>query len=381
MFFPTMAKEDKPRLLMVVPLPPPVHGSSMVSQSIKESRILNDAFEMDFVNLSTSRKMEEIDKRSRVLYAKKAVRFIVSYARTVWNLATRRYDLCYLAITCHGVGFLKDAPFVLLCKLFGKKVVIHQHNKGMAKDVNKPVYKWLFHRVYNKSKVILLSWYLYKDIKTVVARDNVMVCHNGIKPTVEWPFEKCENEKPHILFLSNLIIEKGVLVLLDALKMLKDRKLRFVCDFVGSETKDMDATRFAKEAKERGLENVAIYHGRKYGKEKEKYFHQADIFAFPTFYFNECFPLVNLEAMEYGLPVISTNEGGIPDEIINGKNGFVVEAGNAEMLADAIEKLIIDKQLRKAMGEEGRRMFVEQFVISEFEASMRNCLWKCIQEK
>lgn len=371
----------KPRILMIAPLPPPVHGSSMVSQSIRDSRMLNETFRMDFVNLSTSRTMEEIDKRSKILYVKKAIRFMGAYAQTFWNLATRRYDLCYLAITCHGVGFLKDAPFVLLCKLFGKKVVIHQHNKGMAKDVDKAVYKWLFHQVYKNSKIILLSWHLYEDIARVVAKSNVMVCHNGIEPTVEWPFEKYENEKPHILFLSNLIIEKGVLVLLDALKILKGKELGFICDFVGSETKDMDAVRFAKEAKERGLDDVAIYHGRKYGKEKKKYFHQADIFAFPTFYFNECFPLVNLEAMEYGLPVISTNEGGIPDEIINGKNGFVVEAENAEMLAGSIEKLIIDKPLRKTMGEEGRKMFIKRFTINEFEISMKNCLWKCIQEK
>ena len=71
----------------------------------------------------------------------------------------------------------------------------------------------------------------------------------------------------------------------------------------------------------------------------------------------------------------------IPDEIINGKNGFVVEAENAEMLAGSIEKLIIDKPLRKTMGKEGRKMFIKRFTINEFEISMKNCLWKCIPEK
>ena len=65
--------ENNAKILFVCPLPPPVHGSSMVSQSIKESSVLNDEFEMDFVNLSTSRTMEEIDKRSWSLYARKAV--------------------------------------------------------------------------------------------------------------------------------------------------------------------------------------------------------------------------------------------------------------------------------------------------------------------
>lgn len=189
-------------------------------------------------NLSTSRKVEEIDKRSWTLYARKAVRFMGAYAKTLWLLATRRYDLCYLAITCHGVGFLKDAPFVLLCKLFRRKVVIHQHNKGMAKDVDRPIYRWLLPLVYKNAKVILLSWHLYPDIERVVKRDNVMICPNGINPTVDPNFERTPNRIPHILFLSNLLIDKGVLVLLDALKILKERGYSFVCDFVGSETKD-----------------------------------------------------------------------------------------------------------------------------------------------
>lgn len=204
--------ENNTKILFVCPMPPPVHGSSMVSQSIKESSVLNDEFEMDFVNLSTSRTMEEIDKRSWSLYARKAVRFIGAYAKTLWLLTTRKYDLCYLAITCHGVGFLKDAPFVLLCKLFRHKVVIHQHNKGMAKDVDRHIYRWLLPMVYRNTKVILLSWRLYADIEKVVKREQVMICPNGI-PDTNSKITSAErhNDVPHILFLSNLIVSKGVL--------------------------------------------------------------------------------------------------------------------------------------------------------------------------
>ena len=239
-----MIKTDKRKVLFIVPLPPPVHGSSMVSQSIKKSKLLNEAFDMDFVNLSTSRKVEEIDKRSWTLYARKAVRFVSAYAKTFWLLATRQYDLCYLAITCHGVGFLKDAPFVLLCKLFGRKVVIHQHNKGMAKEVDKPLYRWLLPMVYRNTRVILLSWHLYPDIEKVVKRDQVMICPNGIPDTnCNEPSAVRHNDVPHILFLSNLIISKGVLVLLDALKILKERGCQFVCNFVGGESKELETKR------------------------------------------------------------------------------------------------------------------------------------------
>ena len=371
-------RKNIPKILFICPLPPPVHGSSIVSKSIKDSAVLNEAFEMDFVNLSTSRKVEEIGKQSLMLYAKKVLRFIGIYISTLWKLTIHKYDLCYLAITCHGEGFLKDAPFVLLCKLFGRKVVIHQHNKGMAKDVRRPVYRWLLPLVYKNAKVILLSWHLYPDIEKVVKREDVMICPNGIKPTVDPDFQRTSNKIPHILFLSNLLIDKGVLVLLDALKILKDKGYSFVCDFVGSETKDIDAARFAKEVEKRGLNSLAIYHGRKYGEEKEAYFKQADIFVFPTYYHNECFPLVILEAMEQGLPVISTNEGGIPDIIDNGNYGYTVEKNNPIDLASAIERLLKEPELRNSMREAGRRRFEEKFTEEVFEKKMRECLEKAI---
>lgn len=369
---------NKPEILFICPLPPPVHGSSIVSQSIKDSAVLNEAFEMDFVNLSTSRKVEEIGKQSLMLYAKKVLRFIGIYTSTLWKLIIHRYDLCYLAITCHGVGFLKDAPFVLLCKLFRRKIVIHQHNKGMAKDVDRPFYRWLLPLVYKNAKVILLSWHLYPDIEKVVKREDVMICPNGIKPTVNPNFQRLPNNIPHILFLSNLLIDKGVLVLLDALKILKDKGYSFVCDFVGSETKDIDAARFAKEVEERGLNSLAIYHGRKYGEEKDVYFKQAEAFVLPSF--NEAFPLVNIEAMEYKLPIVSTNVGGIPDEVVDGENGFIIKDKDSQSLADALCKLLGDESLRQKMGENGYQKFKAKFTAMCFENKIKDILIDCIAD-
>ena len=168
----------KQKVLFIAPLPPPVHGSAMVSQYIKESRVVNEAFDCDFVNLSTSRSMEEIGKGG----IKKLFRFVAAYFEVLWKLITHRYSLCYLAITCHGMGFLKDAPFVLLCKLFGRKVVLHQHNKGLSRDVNRWPYRWLMPLVYRNTTVMLLSWHLYEDISAVVKREQVVVCANGVPP-------------------------------------------------------------------------------------------------------------------------------------------------------------------------------------------------------
>ena len=365
---------NKPHILFITPLPPPVHGSAMVSQYIKDSELIQGEFECDFVNLSTSRRMDEIGKGG----VKKLLRFVGSFFVLFYKLLVHRYDLCYLAITCHGVGFLKDAPFVLLCKLFGRKVLIHQHNKGMGKCIERWPYRWLIPYIYKRTRVILLSWYLYPDIEKAVKREQVVICPNGIPETVsgerlvasEDNVEResgacCSSPTVNLLFLSNLIPSKGVYVLLDACKILKDKGLNFHCNFVGGESKEINHSVFEQAVRECGLVDCVTYHGPKYGDDKERYWQMADVFVLPTY--NETFGLVIVEAMQYRLPIVSTDEGGIPDVVIDGQNGFICKRKDAVSLANAIERLLLDEALRNTMGEEGYRIYHKKFTLSCFE--------------
>ena len=412
-------------ILFITPLPPPVHGSAMVSQYIKDSELIRGEFDCDFVNLSTSRRMDEIGKGG----VKKLLRFAGSFFLLFYKLLLHRYDLCYLAITCHGVGLLKDAPFVLLCKLFGRKVVIHQHNKGMSGCIDRWPYRRLIPYIYKRARVILLSWHLYPDIAQAVKREQVMICANGIpetvsgersvlngtdiKPSTQNPQQeqrdltknstlnskhytlnskqeqrdltkqersvslntKQEHRSPltvNLLFLSNLIPSKGVYVLLDACKMLMDRGVAFQCNFVGGESKEMDCRVFEQAVKERGLEECVLYHGPKYGEEKEQYWRMADVFVQPTY--EDCFPLTILEAMQHGLPVVSTDEGAVPDMVADGENGFVCRRKDAEGLAQVLERLLLDEALRHRMGAEGYRRYKEKFTLQCFERRFVECL-------
>ena len=362
----------KPVILMIAPFPPPVHGSAVVSQQIKDSVLINSEFDVDYINLSTSRSINEIGNTGILIFLRKSFRSAGICLRTFFHLLSRRYDLCYIALTCHGKGFLKDAPIALLCKLFGRQLVIHQHNKGMSQDIDKPIYRKLIPLVYRNAKVILLSLQLYPDIQRVVKKEDVMVCPNGIKLDQSRAGHKTCNEVPHILFLSNLLADKGVLVLLDALKLLKERGFAFRGTFVGGESKEINAARFERELFHRGLGDYVKYLGRKFGVEKSAVFSASDIFVFPTN--NDTFGLVNLEAMQYSLPVISTREGGIPDIVIDGETGILVEKNDPEGLADAIASLIEDPELARRMGHAGRKRLEENFTERHFETRFTDIL-------
>ena len=366
---------NKPKILFIATFPPPVHGSAVVSQQIHDSGVINDAFDAYFVNISSSKTMDEVGKNSPI----KIWRILSSYFRTIWMLLQYRYDLCYCAITINGSCFLRDSIYVLLCKMFGRKVVIHQHNKGMSDYVDKTLFKWLYRMCYKNTKVILLSWYLYDDISAVVPKENCMVCYNGIAPTNHSFSDSICSDMPHILYLSNLIESKGALVLLDACKALKEKGYRFHCDFIGGDTLEISKTRFRNLIIENGLNEVATYHGKAYGTDKDAYWAQADMFVFPTYYYNECFPLVLLEAMEKGKACISTAEGGIRDIIDDGITGFIVERNNSQSLADAIEKLLTEPGMCKSMGNKGKKKYEEEFTQNIFEEKMCECLQSCIK--
>ena len=110
--------------------------------------------------------------------------------------------------------------------------------------------------------------------------------------------------------------------------------------------------------------------GPKYGADKEPYWLDADVFVFPTYYHNECFPLVLLEAMQHALPCISTKEGAIQNIIDDGETGYVVNAQNPGHLAARILELANDKQKRLDMGVNGYRKFQDQFTLKVFENRM-----------
>lgn len=95
---------------------------------------------------------------------------------------------------------------------------------------------------------------------------------------------------------------------------------------------------------------------------------------FPTYYSGECFPLVLLEAMDHALPCISTNNGGIPDIIENGKTGLVAQSKDCVSLAGTIQELLDDSNKRVKLGIEGYNRYTKLFTQLTFEKRISGIL-------
>lgn len=365
-----MKKNQKPHILFLLHLPPPIHGSSLVGQAIYKSKLFQETFNCTFLNLLSSSNIKETGK----LTLRKVFGFVSTWFNLLFELLNKRPKICYYALSSTGVAFYKDVLNILLLKLFRVKCIYHMHNKGIkifqTKKFNYTLYKFVF----NRSEVILLSKLLYEDLSEFVSPHNIHICPNGIENMVGSVNQR-DNVIPQILFLSNLIETKGVIVLLDACKVLLDKGVKFTCSFVGGEG-DITSEIFEKLTQERGLNTIVTYGGMKFGKEKEKAFQEADIFVFPTYYSKECFPLVILEAMQASLPIITTYEGGIPDMVENGRNGFLVPQKDIISLANQIKNLIENKKLRTDFGTEGRKIFEKGYTLNIFESRLMNIILK-----
>lgn len=369
---------DKPKILFIMHMPPPVHGAAIVGQNIRCSKLINEMFDCSYINLSPSATVADVGKLS----LKKIISLPQLLMKILRTIKKEKPDICYYTPATTGNAIYRDALFVQCIKWSGiNKIILHLHTKGVTryskkKTFSKNAYKILF----KNNKVILLAKELMEDLDGWVKDGQVVLCHNGMPETIDEsqlrqvlakrPPLQC---KARILYLSNMMSKKGIYVLLEACKLLKDQGCVFECDYVGN-WGDTTYQDFSEKIHEYGLDGYVSVHGPKYGKDKIPYMENANIFVFPTFYSGETFGLVLLEAMEYALPCVSTFEGGIPSVVVDGESGLLVPQRNAKELAEKIMYLVHNPDVAVAMGMRGRERYKSSFTLSAFEYNLAGIL-------
>lgn len=347
-------------------LPPPVHGVSVMNRIIRDSAVINGAFACDYINLTTAASIHDLGKNRLIKYFS----FLSIFFKAFYKMLTRRYDYVYITVFPYGLAFFKDSAIVLLARLLGQKPLLHMHVYGIKKSAAKSAFRTRYYRhTFKHAEVICLSGLLKEDVRPVF-NGKIHILPNGI-PQVNFENRyKALRQPAPVLYLSNLIKSKGILLLVEAVAILKQKKVALHVRIVGAEG-DITYSELKALVLSKDLGSHITLVGPKYNSDKYHEFEHAGLFVFPTS--SDTFGLVLLEALQFGVPCISTDVGGIPDVLGDGR-GLIVKDINAGTLAAAIELLLNDPARRQQMSDAGFAYFENHFTTAVFEQKLLSIL-------
>jgi glycosyltransferase involved in cell wall biosynthesis len=198
----------------------------------------------------------------------------------------------------------------------------------------------------------------------------IQVAYLGVdtKNFASVPDKTIVNRVMRISSVGNLILKKGHQYLAQACEILKKRGIAFECDIIGEGYLHQT---LSEEIAQRGITDCVRLLGNQDSLVVKQNLTDADIFALPCI--DACdlgenldgIPVALMEAMALGLPVISTPLSGIPELIEDGVSGLLVPEKNEIALADALERLIKDADLRNSLGRAARCRVEERFDINK----------------
>lgn len=268
--------------------------------------------------------------------------FIKALFLVICNLIFNNISIVHIHLSERGSFFRKFTIFIF-SKIFRKRVIIHMHGadfKEFYNNNNKFLKSKIRYMLLKADKVIVLGDSWNKFVKNIDHSINTCILRNS----VDYPSEvvKYDGININILFLAVLIKRKGIFDLISAAYRIKnDKELKkYNIKFIVAGSGD-DEEEVKELIKRKGLNNYFVLKGWVSGLKKIDIIKSCQLMVLPSY--NEGLPVSLLEAMSYGMPVISTRVGSIEDLVINEVNGILIEPGDVECLYDSIKSLIIDK--------------------------------------
>lgn len=257
-------------------------------------------------------------------------------------LALKNEKICE---ECKGHHFWK--PFTTNCQ--------NSYSQGLLLSVEAMFHKWK--GSYNDVDLFLSpSQFMADQISQRVPPEKIQVLHNGID--VE-EYQPVYSGHGYGLYFGRLSKEKGIETLLKAHNNLPNS---FPLKIVGTGPLEND---LRKE-----YLNVEFL-GYKSGEELNKLIANASFVVVPSEWYENC-SMVVLESMAFGKPVIGSRIGGIPEQIEEGKTGFLFERGNVEELTEKIALLGADKSLRQRFGRNARKKLENEYSLDEHCQKLEN---------
>lgn len=273
--------------------------------------------------------------------------------------------------TSSYLSFWRKSLFLAPAFLFRRSVVVSLHGGGFRQfygDTSGPIGRWWIRTVMRKAaRFIVLTEGWKQWVLSIVPEANVCTIPNVCSDSAcSGVANSIDRVATRVLFLGRLEKEKGFNDLLLAVARIRTRVpgIRLVCGGAGN---DSEVRNWIETA---GIGDLVELRGWISGTAKHECFENAALLALPSYIEN--LPMVIIEAMAAGLPVVASAVGGIPDVIEDGKDGLLMQPGDVGGLADAIARLLNNQPMREQMARNARQKYENNYspqsVIPQIEA-------------
>jgi glycosyltransferase involved in cell wall biosynthesis len=280
--------------------------------------------------------------------------YSIAVVKVFRRLLGKETDLLHIHVSERGSAF-RQAFTSLIAQKFGIPVILHTHGSEFHLFYDS-LPTWLktgLSQIFKRcDRVVVLSetWKTFYVNELGLAADRVIVLPNPVQVPLKIPHRASSNQqKVNLVFLGRIGQRKGAFDLIHAfakipIEVRKQAQLTLAGDGAVEEAQALIVTL--------GLVAHVAVKSWLSSEQRDALLEKSDIFILPSY--NEGLPMALLEAMSWGLPPIVTPVGGIPEVVVSEKNGLLVQPGDVEQLAAAIQALITNVELRIALGMRAR---------------------------
>lgn len=281
---------------------------------------------------------------------RKAIIFFRAYLKFWWWMLFHKEIKIVHVHASSGPSFWRKRIFINIAKRCGKKVVFHCHG-GKFPEFTAKHFDAISETINKCDCIVALSEWWRQWFEETFHCKNVVVIKNVIaQPHIE----KIKHSKYTFLFLGLLGENKGIYDLLDVVTLHKNEFEGKIKLLIGG---NGETDKVKTIIHEKHLEDIVKFEGWVSGEKKERLLNSADAFILPSYH--EGVPISILEAESYGLPIVSTQVGGIPEIVKENKNGILVTPGDKKGIYKAIVWIMTDTTKTKEMGSESLKIAEE----------------------
>jgi glycosyltransferase involved in cell wall biosynthesis len=299
-------------------------------------------------------------------FAGRAVRHVKHVRRVRSRIRQARASLVHIH-TCSGFSFYRSVLDMIAAQHLGARVVLHIHGAKFDQfHGGEPAWRrrligWALARA---DRVVALSTQWRKALGAMSLRARIVVIENAVDRPVTDVHPQDSARPCRFVLLARMDHWKGIHDLLDACTRLRDASTPLEVTLAGPPGSAGDAESLGDEIRKRRLASFVRYIGEVHGHAKADLLARADAYVQPSH--NEGMPIALLEALAFGLPIVATRVGAVPEVIENGKHGRLVPPQRPDLLADALRELALDAPLRRRMSDEARRLATSRFGLDRF---------------